>query len=59
MKVGDRVNYKDLGRYSGHACSVNGVIMSTQGQRWVKVGWSDKLITKEHIHDLEVINESR
>jgi len=59
MKIGDSVNYKNTSYYNEFARPVNGVIMSTQGRKWVKVGWSNQLITKEHVNDLRVINENR
>ena len=60
MKVGDVVNYKGQGPYhDARIRAADGVIMSTQGRKWVKVGWSNNLITKEHVKDLEVISEGR
>jgi len=54
LKISDLVKYKH-----SHPDVLNGgLVMALNGTKWIKVLWSDKLITEEHIDDLEIIYNS-
>ena len=55
MKIGDSV------RPTNHfqPWHNKGTVISIEGRKWVSIAWTDGLIEKEHIDDLEWLRESR
>ena len=59
FKIGDLVGYKNILNINNCQWLKNGIIMDVCGKKWVKVTWPDKVIVKEHVYDLEIMNEDR
>ena len=57
MKVGDLVNYTRYRELNSYQKNLKGIITSIRGKKWVEVSWIDKLITREHVNDLEIFND--
>jgi len=50
MSVGDRVRYRKRGKNN-----VCGIILKTQGRKWLVIRWADGVTLLEHISDLKKI----
>jgi len=53
MRVGDLVKAKQLSLIGWNS---NGIVVLISGPKWVKVAWSDGVISAEHVEDLETIS---
>jgi len=59
MKPGDLVNYICFRELNNPQWSQRGVVIKVKGKKWVEVSWTDKLITREHVDDLEISNSGK
>jgi len=63
LKPGDLVRYTDpRGHFSGplgekSKNKITGLVVEIISPRWVKIKWSDDVVLKEHINDVEIISE--